>query len=158
VLPDADPVLLPEGVVIDLDASDVPDAWRPSGGGHALAYSSRMDLMFSPRGTLIGTSAGNGISHLYISLREDVQRAMDAQRPAVNAGGTPLVPDDPLFTHPNVADGGPAPPVGDRGLVTIFASTGKVSSHPIHRDAPPLDNNNYLDDPFRFAELGEDIN
>ena len=44
--------------------------------------------------------------------------------------------------------------MGDRGLVTVFASTGKVSSHAINldnTDAFP----NWLDDPFLFAELGE---
>ena len=174
VLPDADPVLLPEGVVIDLDASSVPTAWRPAAGtSHPAPYSSRMDLMFSPRGTLIGTTAGTGLTHLYVALREDVQNATDAGRPAVNVGKRPLVPADTLFA--TLADGGTIPTVGDRGLVSIFASTGKVSSHAFNMDTnedrngnstldPGEDinlngtldlNGSYLVDPFQLAELGE---
>lgn len=161
VLPDADPVLLPDGVVIDLDASDVPTAWRPASPPASmtredqlkLRYSSRMDLMFSPRGTLIGTTTGTGLIHLYVSLREDVQKATDAGRPTVNANSPPLVPTDALFA--SLAGSGSAQPVvGDRGLVTIFSSTGKISSHPINLDNVDLDPNS-LDDPFLFAELGE---
>ena len=153
VLPDADPVLLPDGVVIDLDASDVPTAWRPAAGSATSApYSSRMDLMFSPRGTLIGTTAGTGLIHLYVSLREDVQKTTDSGRSPVNAGDSPRVPTDALFS--TISSGGTNAVVGDRGLVSIFASTGKVSSHSINLtnvDADP----NSLDDPFLFAELGE---
>lgn len=181
VLPDADPVLLPEGVVIDLDASSVPTNWRPSvpptGTSRAaqlqLPYSSRMDLMFSPRGTLIGTTAGTGLTHFYVALREDVQKATDAGRPAIYVGQSPLVPSDFLFA--SLADGGTVPTVGDRGLVSIFASTGKVSSHSFNMDTNEDRNGNgsldpgedinqnatldanctYLVDPFQFAELGE---
>lgn len=154
VLPDADPVLLPDGVVIDLDASDVPTAWRPPAGSAINApYSSRMDLMFSPRGTLIGTTAGTGLIHLYVSLREDVQKATDAGRSPVNAGDRPSVPTDALFAGLPVAGAGQMV-VGDRGLVTVFSSTGKISSHPINLDNVDLDPNS-LDDPFLFAELGE---
>jgi prepilin-type N-terminal cleavage/methylation domain-containing protein len=154
VLPDADPVLLPDGVVIDLDASDVPTAWRPSAGSSLSApYSNRMDLMFSPRGTLIGTTAGTGLIHLYVSLREDVQKSTDAGRLPVNAGDNPSVPTDTLFASLAVSGAGQMV-VGDRGLVTIFSSTGKVSSHPINLDNFDPDPNS-LDDPFLFAELGE---
>lgn len=155
VLPDADPVLLPDGVVIDLDASDVPTSWRPpAGAGLSVPYSSRMDLMFSPRGTLIGTTAGTGLIHLYVSLREDVQIATDAGRPPVNANGFPRVPTDALFASGPATAGSAQPVVGDRGLVTIFASTGKISSHEINLDNVDADPNT-LDDPFLFAELGE---
>ncbi|MDA0809083.1 MAG: prepilin-type N-terminal cleavage/methylation domain-containing protein [Planctomycetota bacterium] len=177
VLPDADPVLLPEGVVIDLDASSVPTDWRPAAGsGYSAPYSSRMDLMFSPRGTLIGTTAGTGLTHFYIALREDVEKAISdplPKRPPVNIGDRPLVPADALFA--SLASGGTVPTVGDRGLVSIFASTGKVSSHAFNMDTNEDRNNNgtldpgedingnsvldvngtYLVDPFQFAELGE---
>ncbi|MGZ0174796.1 MAG: pilus assembly FimT family protein, partial [Planctomycetales bacterium] len=159
ILPDANPVLLPEGVVIDLDASDLPTAWRPApapslplADQYRRPYSSRMDLMFSPDGTLVGTAGGNGIIHLYVTLRVDVQKATDANRPAVSVGMTPLVPADPLFA--GLSTGSSAPVVGDRGLVSIFATTGQVASFRINvdnTDSAP----NYLDDPFRFAELGE---
>jgi len=183
ILPDADPVLLPAGVVIDLDASDIPGFWRPPGGtGHAVPYLSRMDLMFSPRGTVIGSPAGAGILHFYVTRRVDVENAtrlVSPPRPPVNAGASPLVPADGLFASlPN------SPPVGDRSLVSVFTSTGKIASHPLNLqdgedtngngtldgDTTPgngvftedLNDNGILDgpdgfadDPFVFAELGE---
>jgi prepilin-type N-terminal cleavage/methylation domain-containing protein len=151
VLPDADPILLPDGVVIDLDASSVPIAWRPvAGAPYSTPYSSRMDLMFSPRGTLIGTTAGTGLTHFYVALREDVQKATDAGRPAVNVNLPPLAPADFLFAL--LADGGTVPTVGDRGLVSIFASTGKVGSHSLNLDADEDRNGDGALDP------GEDFN
>ena len=141
-----------------------------------------MDLMFSPRGTLIGTTAGTGLTHFYVALREDVQKATDAGRPAIYTGQRPMAPGDNLLA--TLADGGTVPTVGDRGLVSIFASTGKVSSHPFNFDTNEDQNGNgildgdtiagngaftedlndngildtdgsYLADPFQFAELGE---
>lgn len=185
VLPDADPVLLPAGVVIDLDASDVPGFWRPPARtNHAAPYLSRMDLMFSPRGTVIGSPAGAGILHFYITRRVDVENATRLVTPPrlpVNVGAPPLVPADDFFASlPG------SPPVGDRSLVSVFTSTGKVASHPLNLenilgedangngtldgDTTPgngifLEDTNdngvldvpdlYADDPFLFAELGE---
>lgn len=185
ILPDADPVLLPANVVIDLDASQLPDYWRPpSGAGYTVPYLSRMDLMFSPRGTVVGSPAGAGILHFYVTRKSDVENATSplVNRPPVNAGATfPLVPADPLFAPLNGS-----PPVGDRSLVSVFTSTGKVASHPLNLDNNEDQNNNgvldgdtiagngiytedlndngtldgtltgsYLADPFEFAELGE---
>ena len=183
ILPDADPVLLPAGVVIDLDASDVPGFWRPPiFTAHSVPYLSRMDLMFSPRGTIIGSPAGAGLLHFYITRKIDVENAtrlVSPPRPPVNAGAPPLVPADGLFvTLPN------SPPVGDRSLVSVFTSTGKVASHPLNlQDGEDVNGNGvldgdttpgngvftedlndngildgpdgYADDPFVFAELGE---
>jgi len=165
VLPDAEPVLLPDEVVIDLDASVIPVEWRPPGGGYTVACSSRMDLMFSPRGTVTGSAAGLGVLHFYLGLRQDVQNCMIAPgpgpRPAVNGSGQPRVPSDALFNAlPN------SPPVGDRALVTLFASTGRVASYPIAPEdqfinfggsAGSAGSDGYLDDPFVYAELGENI-
>jgi len=103
VLPDADPILLPEGVVIDLDASEVPDSWRPQSGpggsaGHAVRYSSRMDVMFSPRGTITGTAAGAGLLHFYICRRGDVGLCAEAGRPPRYGSSTASwVPAPDLF-------------------------------------------------------------
>ena len=176
VLPDADPILLPEGVVIDLDASEVPDTWRPQSGpgapgGYAMRYSNRMDVMFSSRGTITGTAAGTGLMHFYICRRSDVNLCMEAGRlPRYGASTASWVPAPDLFA--SLPD---APPVGDRSLVSVFTSTGKVASPPLWpQDGEDINGNGtldpgedlngntvldgpdkYLDDPFRFAELGE---
>lgn len=115
-----------------------------------------MDLMFSPRGTVTGSSAGTGLIHFYIGLRTSVQFVTDAGRPVVDATASALVPMDGLI------NGMPEKPVlGDRALVSIFTSTGKVASHPL--DPTDQFNNftgaagadNYADSPFTYAELGE---
>lgn len=173
VLPDAEPVVLPEGVVIDLDASVIPVEWRPNGGSYDVPCSNRMDLMFSPRGTVTGSPAGLGVLHFYICRRTDVQLSMDAGRPPVNGAGQPRVPSDTLFaTIPGVQN---PPPVGDRALVSLFTSTGKVSSYPLNpQDGEDINGNGtldpgedtngngmldgpdgYVDDPFAYARLGE---
>lgn len=165
VLPDAEPVLLPDGVVIDLDGSQIPTDWRPAGGGHAIPCSSRMDLMFSPRGTIIGGPAGLGTLHFYICRRSDVQLAVDAGRAPVNGSDSPIVPGPVLqedFNGNGTLDTGEdlngngvldTVAVGDRSLVSIFTSTGKVASYPLN--ATDADNNGALDDPFEYAERGE---
>lgn len=65
------PVILPEGTVIDLDGSRLPDAWRPNvaAGGQGsgnLLYSQYMDVVFSPRGNIIGSAASAGVIHFYV--------------------------------------------------------------------------------------------
>lgn len=97
ILPDAQPILLPEGVVIDLDASDIPSEWRPTRGedtnGNGLldggedtngngvlnvgTYSGRMDIMFSPRGVVTGSLAARGLLHLYLAETKDVVKTVD---------------------------------------------------------------------------------
>jgi prepilin-type N-terminal cleavage/methylation domain-containing protein len=188
VLSDADPVLLPEGVVIDLDGSSIPTGWRPAAGGHAIPCSSRMDLMFSPRGTIVGTPAGLGMLHFYICRRSDIQLVADAGRAPVNGTAQPIVPGPAMIEDKNgngTRDAGEPDlngnglldevTIGDRSLVSVFTSTGKVASYPINpRDGEDLNGNGVLDpgedfnnngtlelangaldDPFLYAELGE---
>lgn len=188
VLPDAEPVLLPDGVVIDLDGSQIPPNWRPSGGGHAIPCSSRMDLMFSPRGTIIGAPAGLGTLHFYICRRTDVQLVADIGRAPVNGSASPIVPGPVLNEDLNgngIRDTGELDyngngeldsiAVGDRSLVSVFTSTGKVASYPLNEtDGEDFNGNGVLDpgedvngngtleladgvldDPFVFAERGE---
>jgi prepilin-type N-terminal cleavage/methylation domain-containing protein len=75
ILPN-DPVMLPEGTIIDLDASDIPPGWRPASAAAGpnsgnLDYSHYMDVVFSARGTVIGGSAAAGVIHFYICDQED---------------------------------------------------------------------------------------
>lgn len=75
VLP-MDPVRLAEDTIIDLDASKLPLAWRPgttlaAGGSGNLQYSQFMDVVFSPRGNVVGTAASAGVIHLYVCDKLD---------------------------------------------------------------------------------------
>ena len=170
ILPDAQPILLPEGIVIDLDASQVPPDWCPGvpplgppvtplDQQYAKPYSAQMDIMFSPRGVVFGPLAAQGLMHLYLAERKDVVFAVDqgvmippssgnalTRRPPRFRGGAALVPGAGQF-DPVVAA------VGDRLLISVFTQTGKVSTHKIN--ATDGDNDGYADAPFLFATQGE---
>lgn len=160
VSPDAQPILLPEGVCIDLDASDVPSNWRPGPGtGQTASYSPHMDIFFSPRGTVSWPPevAAKGLIHLYLAERKDVIHAVDiglevggtpTPRLPVNnvAGATARVPDGNQFNADE--------PIGQRKLITVFTQTGKVSSHEID-PTPKTTPDGTAADPFRYATQGE---
>ncbi len=88
-----DPVKLPADTIIDLDASQLPPSWRPSGstGGASsgnLQYTQFMDIVFSPRGNVIGNAAAGGVIHFYICDSNDsitLKESFVASRP--NATG-----------------------------------------------------------------------
>lgn len=66
-----DPVKLAEDTLIDLDGSKIPLSWRPgtslaAGGSGNLQYSQFMDIVFSPRGNVIGGAAAEGVLHFYV--------------------------------------------------------------------------------------------
>jgi prepilin-type N-terminal cleavage/methylation domain-containing protein len=75
VLP-MDPVKLAENTIIDLDCSRLPIAWRPKisatpGGLGNFRYSQFMDVVFSPRGNVVGAAASAGVIHFYVCDEQD---------------------------------------------------------------------------------------
>lgn len=104
VLPNSEPVLLPEGILLHLEASKVPPTW-PNGA---------MDLMFAPNGTITGAPAAEGILHLVTC---DVADCPDGSSDRVEQFfGTPTQ------TNFDIIEGGVR-------YVTVFTRTGRVSSH-----------------------------
>lgn len=185
ILP-SEPLLLPDGVVIDLDGSDVPDAWRAidldgdgllSGPGEN--GGNFMDIIFSPRGNVIGPVASKGIVHLYICDKADstilkelrvgntYTGSMSAFSAAV-ASGYHFVPADEISTaHTWVGDlAEPDDPFvpKERRLVTVFAQTGAMSVHPVNGvdlaspGSPPGPPDGIADNPYLYAEFGEVAN
>lgn len=173
VLKDAQPIVLPEGVCIDLDASWVPTAWRPGPGlGVNGPYSSHMDIMFSPRGVVTGPLAAEGFIHLYVAERKDVQNTItllgrqwtnsspNARRswawiPAENQFREDTNENGVLDTGEDLNGNGQldeAAPLGQRAIVSIFTQTGKVASYQIDAFDPEDRNGNGTLDP------GEDTN
>lgn len=163
------PLLLPAGVVIDLDASKVPDAWRPASGSDlAQSYSAQMDIMFSPRGTVMGRSAAEGMIHLCLGSLSEIDELNSG---LIDQGAGPR-----LYNRSNqITPLGPGVPTellmgtvggqqGDRLVVSVWTSTGGIAVSPI--DPTPLsdvlgtvgpgDLNNYAADPFRFANGGQE--
>lgn len=164
VLPDAEPVLLPPGVSIDLDASKVPDGWRPVDGKIDSPYTSQMDILFSPRGTIIGSEAGEGVLHFTLSLSSDVD-SMNSPNGIKELTSGQIIPArtppaaGSSWTSSRVilsdASGQFEPKIGDRCLVSVFTQTGKVASFPI--DQTDGDGDFFCNDPFRFATRGRGL-
>jgi prepilin-type N-terminal cleavage/methylation domain-containing protein len=93
-----DPVKLPDNTIIDLDGSRVPLAWRPISAGSMgtgnLDYSHYMDIVFSPRGTVVGGAAAGGVIQLYICDQEDSNTLKEQfiQNDSSIIGGTIAIP------------------------------------------------------------------
>lgn len=158
-----DPSILPDGAVIDLDGSQVPATWRPtpSTGG---VYSGYMDVLFSPRGNIIGDAAGAGLLHFYVCDAEDalfVKEQWVADGNSVSgldsmaSGGTPFIPLEELSGEFGL--GSPTDPylIKDRRVVSIFTQTGVISVSTVNGFTPDPDHPGIAFDPFYFAETGE---
>lgn len=151
-LGDAQPVLLPRGVVIDLDGSAVPSTWKPS--TFAGSYSQQMDILFTPQGTIVGDVLTAGMLHLHFADAFDVAswraNALLTGRIA-SSYAPPIVPADASDATP------PLIVTRDRILTTVSARTGNVSVHHVNAAgataAVPL-----ASDPFLFAETGQIAN
>ena len=168
VLPNQDPVLMPKGSVIHLDrcsssgtqslemmavgdpnnastwtrADKLPFGWKkPStiGDPSGFDYTSRMDVLFSPRGIVIGQAAQRGIIHFYIADQKDADRDRlywsSASYPTASA------PEFGVWTDPS-SNGYER---GDKVILSLFTRTGAVSTHHIYSNS----------DPFKYAETGE---
>lgn len=99
----------------------------PSNGANDIyrQYSPRMDVMFSPQGTVTGPLSTLGMIHLRLA---DVQDIGEARDPA-NPQAAPM-----LYS-------------------TLFTQTGYVATFPVNiTDVAPADG--YADDPLYFARIG----
>ena len=164
------PSLLPDDVVIDLDGSRLPSSWRPSAqnGGN---FSQYMDVVFSPKGNVIGAAAASGLVHLYVCDRKDATSLKDlyidslhVNRPnaigifnAQMAAGGSFVPADeidPTATSWVAGLAGEEPYIcAERRLVSLFTQTGAITVHQVNPGG--LSSTNGLAvDPFLFAETG----
>jgi prepilin-type N-terminal cleavage/methylation domain-containing protein len=159
-----DPAFLPEGVIIDLDGSKVPTSWRPANTGNT-QYSGYMDIVFSPRGNLVGEAAGAGVMHLYVCDGEDSKflkerfaaNATVAGRIESTLINTPFIPLDEVISDTSNPDkpvflwytGDNNYLVRDRRLVTIASQTGNVSVHEVNAYTPANPSGKFdLFDPF----------
>ena len=164
ILGETQPVQLPRGVVIDLDGSQLPSSWRPiSSGG---SYLPQMDILFSPKGNVVGDAEGSGLLHLHFADASDVfkwHQIGGRSSTAYFVASLPLVPaDDPTSTVPIVTK--------DRILTSVMTRTGNVSVHyvnptntiltpnPTSNPSSKIENQKIADDPFLFAETGKVAN
>jgi prepilin-type N-terminal cleavage/methylation domain-containing protein len=172
VLPNQEPVLLPKGAVVHLDrcttvrgtinnleqtaagsyarlrGDKLPSAWKhyPSSNSTETSgfdYTTQMDVMFSPRGVVIGPAAQNGIIHLYIGDQKDADRDR-AYWSNPSSYPTSSAPEYGIWTDSS-SNGYER---GDKVILTIFTRTGAISTHSVFNSTTDAD-------PFRFAETGE---
>ena len=166
-----EPMLMPDGVVIDLDGSSVPNVWRPASTGNSL-YSGYMDVWFSPRGNVVGDAAAKGVLHFYVCDSEDsiylkeqfVSSFGLAAFDAAIGSGSAFIPLDEIDpASVSWLAGSEKYIVKDRRIVTLLGQTGAISVHKVNAyigatggtDAD-TDSNGFADDPYRFAETGEE--
>ena len=158
VIPNSDVTVLPKGTVIHLDrctsasfvdlkpaqrGDRLPFSWKhfPSvtqtftgaPDPSTFDYTSTLDLMFTPRGTITGTAAQRGLIHLYVGEQKDAD--YDRLVPWASNGTSP--------SEYGAASNGYER--GDKIVVSVFTRTGTISVHPVFSNS----------DPFKFAETGE---
>ncbi|MBD3673009.1 MAG: hypothetical protein HUJ26_05730 [Planctomycetaceae bacterium] len=139
ILPNQEPRELPRGVVIDLEASrsrnlsnvgnKFPDYWYDTNSG---SYVETLDILFSPRGTMIGESSSYGLINLVLADVADVETT------TYNPGG--------LFYNRDTR-----PQRDLERIVTINPQSGSIYTSPVDF----TDGNTIPTDPFRYAETGE---
>ncbi|MCC7422903.1 MAG: prepilin-type N-terminal cleavage/methylation domain-containing protein [Planctomycetaceae bacterium] len=111
VMPNQEPRLLPASILVDLNHSRYPAAWRTT--------PDNMDIMFSPRGTVSGSISSVGNIHLLLADVRDIERNLGAFDVDLNANST----IDQNEKH-----------LGETLVVSITTQTGKVTSHPVYYD------------------------
>jgi type II secretory pathway pseudopilin PulG len=85
ILPGDEPRSLPQGIVIDLDNSVLPASWTAAGG-----YTDKLDVLFSPGGTVMGPVAASGRIHFVLSEYTDA--SVPIPNPTVSTTtGVPLM-------------------------------------------------------------------
>ncbi len=120
-----DPRSLGTGAVIDLRSPTAGALLMSKGLDYFINNSQKIDIMFSPRGTVVGPLSGTGLVEFVVGDRED------------SLNNVPL----PNTTTPNPT------PKRDRVIVSLAPQTGMTAVHPVYIGATP--------DPYRYAETGE---
>lgn len=181
VLEGADPILLDAGTCIDLSGSRLPDSWRiledkdgdrsfdtmsgdvdEDGDGqfdYVAGFSTSMDILFAPDGTLTGTAKTSGVINLHFAYISDV--AMFQTNRQIGNGDT-----FPNFTTYSDFMVSANPEKGHKAL-TIFPQSGRVIISDIDPSADSVAtsagtgngfNNQYASSPFSYAMDGKESN
>lgn len=118
-----EPRVLGNAVVLDLSLS--------KGLAYFTSNSLPIDIMFSPRGTVVGPLSGTGLVEFVIGDLEDS---------LLNV----TTPNWPTSTNPNPTT------KRERLILSLTPQTGKTAVHPVYIDPAGINA-----DPFRYAETGE---
>ncbi|MEZ5940844.1 MAG: prepilin-type N-terminal cleavage/methylation domain-containing protein [Planctomycetaceae bacterium] len=132
-LPGAKPSPLPQDIVIDLDASQIPARWRT--GNATSPYFTQMDIMLTPTGKLQGAMASEGMLHFFFADRRD----------ATEDPATPLSPASyPYF--------GTIVDAYESRLVTLVTATAQTYGAEVDTTATGPGNTNR----YRYAVYGKE--
>ena len=141
---------MPSGVAIDLDGSRLPAAWT-SGG----IYGTQLDILFSPRGEVIGSAAAAGVMNFIVADVQNITAAVQEQIAGVPVAMRKFRYADQRSPALRVED--PSNPAADPELpvkindrlVTLFARTGQVTTSQVNHFDGTLS-------PYEFGLAGKD--
>lgn len=144
VLAGAEPIAMPRNVVVDLDGSNVPSAWRPSTTGLTDQYATNMDILFDPNGTCQQMST---VIHLRVTSLEDALAEKSlGSRPLTSSATNGVLSVNPVR--------------GQR-LVSVFPMTGNVIAADVDQSTSGTNsgfNSNLASQPFSLAVQGKEFN
>ena len=180
-LPEYGVVELPDGVVIDLDGSQLgtpasPDQAMPNQWGDPAAanseYPDQIDIVFGPNGQLIASQAPDGMYFLLVSTLDDAIRARNALVPnatqptpshlqtrAIQAGAPVARVDQFSVSVAGVSGEDTTPAVlEERRVIRVNTQTGEARSHLV-REVDAIDesgvgtsSDRVADDPYQYAQ------
>lgn len=130
------PLMLPVGTAIDIDASQVPVAWR--------TVSNNCDLLFDSSGATVGV---NGLVHLYVTRLADIEltRGLFPDHPALGGSRSP----------PIVPANQPHCPEASPYVVTVLKNTGACYTSDV--DFADADADFQADQPYMNARRGQQL-
>ena len=140
ILPNTEPVQLERGIVIDLDASQIPNGWWSNPG--------QMDFLFDGRGSPTGSVVASGLVHLYVTSYADVE---------LTRGQDPTHPGNGVTSRPAglfVPARAPIVPQFEPYVLTLFTQAGQITMSRV--DATDADDDGWADDPFSYARRGRE--
>lgn len=128
------PLALPPGTAIDIDASQVPDAWRVT--------ANHCDLLFDAMGS---TGSSTGLVHLYVTRLADIEltRNLFPDHPA-NGGSRPV---------PIVPANAPHVPAELPYVVTVLKNTGGCYTSEV--DLTDANSDSQADNSWSYARRGQ---
>ncbi|RLS37437.1 MAG: type II secretion system protein [Planctomycetota bacterium] len=179
-LPETEATNLPPGIVIDLDSSRMPQAWKvfedtnqngvldanendgnatlPNDNANGILDDVNFDILVSPNGTVTGSLSGSGPIFLYVCTREDFDRMQ-----SISGYSVGLIPGD----FENGQNGTVAPytadfPSSERKLVCIIPQTGLVYMAEVNGTDNYINGTStntpdgWADDPYSYARKGRE--
>lgn len=139
LLPNHEPMTLPRGVCIDMDASGLPSDWYATG--------DYWEITFDPRGN---PTSPFGVVSLYVTTVGDVEltRSLIVDHPA-NGTPTPL-------SQPVVPGNAPQTPQNEPFLVVVYGQTGLVTTTRANLADTDVPQDFRANDPFSYAVRGRE--